>query len=92
MTIPDPFRLFEGGPFHSADIAIAEAFGGRRGKTITWHASRPLVAAGLTYGTAAALVHWGIVGAAAFGLYRMMSRSDAAVSAGQPTHGLGRSR
>lgn len=92
MSIPDPFRLFEGGPFHAADIAIAEAFGGRRGKTITWHASRPLVAAGLTYGTAAALVHWGIVGAAAFGLYRVMSRSNAVVSAGQRTRRPRRSR
>jgi hypothetical protein len=81
MSLPDPFRLLEGSPLHSADIAIAEAFGGRRGKTITWHAARPLVAVGLPYRTASALFHWGIVGVVAYGLYRMCSRGNDAGSA-----------
>ena len=85
MSILDPLSIFEGGPLHSADIAIAEALGGRPGKTITWHASRPLVAAGLAYRTAAALLHWGLIGVAAYGLYRTVTAASDRAAAGRRT-------
>lgn len=65
MSVPDPFRPLEGGVLHRLDIGIAEAMGGRRGKTITWHATRPIVALGVRSADAAAVLHWAIVGLAA---------------------------
>lgn len=63
MSIPDPFRPLEGGALHRLDIAIAEGLGGRPNKTITWHMTGPLRALGVGAASAAALLHWALIGA-----------------------------
>ncbi len=70
MPIPDPFRPLEGGALHRLDIAVAEGLGGRPGKSITWHMTGPLRALGLGAASAAALLHWALNGAVAYGGYR----------------------
>lgn len=74
MTIPDPFAPFEGGILHQADIEVAQAFGGAPGRSISWHAVRPLVRRGFGLGNALALFHIFLIGVAAGGLALLVRR------------------
>lgn len=58
----DPFTWFEGGVFHRADIALAEAVTGVPGRTICRHAVDPLVQMGVSEQVAVAGLHWMLVG------------------------------
>jgi hypothetical protein len=64
MSIPDPLSTLEGGPLHQLDIAVAEAMGGRRGRSISRHIVEPVVSAGMRPRDAIALLHWGMLLAA----------------------------
>lgn len=62
MSTYDPFRFLEGSILHDADIAIAQTFTGKRGKTISWHLTRSQVRQGVPESEALAKLHWQILG------------------------------
>ena len=74
MKIPDPFRQLNGGVLHNADIGIAEALTGVRGKSISSRTVEPAVRAGVSRDNAVAGLHWLMIGAAGLGLAAVVGR------------------
>lgn len=67
MKIPDPFKPLEGGTLHRLDKDVAEALTGVPDKTLSAHAIDPVTKLGVSEGNARAALHWGLVGALAYG-------------------------